>query len=96
MRSLALRASASTAPALRPAALRGTPAEVKAALILPGDINIEVAKPDVRAQEARPWREGRLTEDMLRGGPRKGRAVAKPAEEQHTEERPAQARPVWW
>ena len=44
---MALRASASAAPALRPAALRGAPAEVKAALILPGDINIEVAKPDV-------------------------------------------------
>ena len=92
-------------------------------LILPGDINIEVTKPDVegkrwhrppgrcgrqRAQEARPWHEGRLTEDMLRGGPRKGHAVAgrrsqgqgqaKPAEEQHTEERRSgtQARPVWW
>ena len=65
---------------------------LNAALILPGGINIEVSKPDVEghdgsglsADQGSSALEGpapgtkvrRLTEDMLRGGRRKGYAVA--------------------
>ena len=49
--------------------------DFNAALILPGGINIEISKPASWQMRA-ATREGRLTEDILQGGRRKGSAVA--------------------
>ena len=39
-------------------------------------LSVDAGSSALKAQGARPWHEGRLTEDMLRGGRRKGHAVA--------------------